>query len=921
MSELRKSLESIQSLLSQAKSPSSLGGGAASSSAAGAASNNTAAVYASESSSPFGSSPSNNQDIFRRSNNNNNAASSVSFQSPTAGNYSNINGNSTNNNGSDNIHTGYTASSLAYSMNDTPATALAPHHSLYNEQQQQQQQQRHGSNHHNDDSSSSSDKRSSSLCNHFASPYSNHQEVRPFSSDEHGGIIGSPLSAFDEFKRTSSSGGMMNSHHGSNNNIRQGRETSLLVSPMNNTATPSTVRMMQMMTSPDNTTANNDGLSGIKTSLYGRDPTPFHYRGGGHPSPILEHDNLNNNNNVTVNNNSGTRSDSSRESSRSGRDPPAKSPFHKSFMGEHQDDHQHHPQTMNSNTTNVGTTLGMIHESTSYDDNLNGSVTSEVTGFTTAMLPRTPNQITNTTTGTTPMTNRSKNSTVTNIASPSQVHSFASTLISSTQAKLQTLWDTLGVSHEDRSAHLSEWMASIENVCLEKIATEEALVDTFRKEIDEMKSEYESCCKALGLCQDNNNGATGRMMRRDPSSREVMSLQCEYETVAGRLEGVRGAVEVATKDLVASQSRIMDAYTAMYGEEEDGSAVELLSEWKDVESDLTERRREEFRCKAKELEEDVMERTKAVVRLTVDCQKLIDELEVVEEPVGNSEDDYKIMNGLKPIMQDNEQQYSPHEDRDTRRSSETHTVVSLVETSTCMGISNSAMQRLTHRIQELSGEKNRRRAIVCKMGDSIQSLWAMLRIPMKEQVSFRESISKLSAETIRKGERELARLQELKAVMIGKLIRDQRKKIEDLWEKTNASDVEKASFDQYYHVYDDDKLTEELLDHHQEYSANLSEKLEKMKPILDLIAKREAIVSDRFELEELKKDPERLKGRNACKQLGKEEKMERRVARDLPRVTAQLEKELKKWYQENKPTSTEEQEANPTLGHFLYERA
>ena len=53
----------------------------------------------------------------------------------------------------------------------------------------------------------------------------------------------------------------------------------------------------------------------------------------------------------------------------------------------------------------------------------------------------------------------------------------------------------------------------------------------------------------------------------------------------------------------------------------------------------------------------------------------------------------------------------------------------------------------------------------------------------------------------------------------------------------------------------------ELLDHHQEYSAHLSEKLEKMKPILNLIAKHEAIVSDRFQLEE--------------KQLGKEEKMER----------------------------------------------
>eukprot|EP00956_Cyclotella_meneghiniana_P003450 scaffold4187_cov55-Cyclotella_meneghiniana.AAC.3 len=65
------------------------------------------------------------------------------------------------------------------------------------------------------------------------------------------------------------------------------------------------------------------------------------------------------------------------------------------------------------------------------------------------------------------MTNRSKYSTVTNIASPSQVNSFASTLtlISSTQAKLQTLWDTLGVSHEDESAHLSEWMAKKDRWC------------------------------------------------------------------------------------------------------------------------------------------------------------------------------------------------------------------------------------------------------------------------------------------------------------------------------------------------------------------------------------------------------------------------------------------------------------------------
>ena len=41
-----------------------------------------------------------------------------------------------------------------------------------------------------------------------------------------------------------------------------------------------------------------------------------------------------------------------------------------------------------------------------------------------------------------------------------------------------------------------------------KIATE-ALVNTFQKEIEEMKSEYESCCKALRLCGDRKNDETG----------------------------------------------------------------------------------------------------------------------------------------------------------------------------------------------------------------------------------------------------------------------------------------------------------------------------------------------------------------------------------------------------------------------------
>ena len=113
-----------------------------------------------------------------------------------------------------------------------------------------------------------------------------------------------------------------------------------------------------------------------------------------------------------------------------------------------------HRQRQQQNAITNGTTLSMIHESASYDDtHLNRSITSEVT-----MLPRTPNHIM--TAGATPATDRSKNSvntssnitaaTATVISLPSHVDGFASSLITSTQHRLQSLWDTLGAWSVDQ---------------------------------------------------------------------------------------------------------------------------------------------------------------------------------------------------------------------------------------------------------------------------------------------------------------------------------------------------------------------------------------------------------------------------------------------------------------------------------------
>ena len=159
--------------------------------------------------------------------------------------------------------------------------------------------------------------------------------------------------------------------------------------------------------------------------------------------------------------------------------------------------------------------------------------------------------------------------------------------------------------------------------------------------------------------------------------------------------------------------------------------------------------------------------------------------------------------------------------------------------------------------------------------------------------------------------------------MIGKLVKEQREMIEDLWDKTNSSAGERASFNAYFHINDDEQLTSDILVKHEEYVASLKDKLEKMQPILDLIAKREAIIDERAELEILQKDPDRLKGRGASvtKQLMKEEKMNRRV-NSLHKITSMLEKTLRQWYAENKPREEGDGQSvpvDPDLGHFMYQ--
>jgi protein regulator of cytokinesis 1 len=444
------------------------------------------------------------------------------------------------------------------------------------------------------------------------------------------------------------------------------------------------------------------------------------------------------------------------------------------------------------------------------------------------------------------------------LLSPARTISETLTALAATTAQqLEEVWDEVGYSPEDRAAQLSDLLAKFRDACEAKIAEERGVAETFRQTIADAKEELRKTGEALKSLVDPH-------MLRENNNQTLMD---ELSSLEAAVENIREEAKAARDDLKQCSELLKDSHRAL--------GLKLDDRWLDVESDLTFSRREEFRRKVSEMREDVSTRTSAIIQLVKDCQDLINELRIdtQQNPL-----DRRIVGSLVR---------SKHGDL---------IMTSLIENETCVGISSASLDALTERIAQLHNEKNKRVATINEIGESIYELWQRLRISETEQKAFAASVDGIGTDTIEKGEAELERLQSLKAKMLGNLVWEAREMIQNLWEEMNATDEEKKSF-QSFAEKREEMFTNELLEKHEEYIQLLNSKLEHMRPILRIIERRECIIRERMELEELQKDPERLQQRGAAmtRQLMEEEKMAKRIKRELPKLTQMLDEKLQEW--------------------------
>ncbi|KAK2604534.1 hypothetical protein N8I77_007455 [Diaporthe amygdali] len=217
-----------------------------------------------------------------------------------------------------------------------------------------------------------------------------------------------------------------------------------------------------------------------------------------------------------------------------------------------------------------------------------------------------------------------------------------------------------------------------------------------------------------------------------------------------------------------------------------------------------------------------------------------------------------------------------------------------------LGLHEEDIARLRARLDKLDNEKQNREQRLRDLKDAVEALWEKLGVDEAERKAFLNANRGCGIRQINEFDDELARLNELKRQNLHLFVEDARCKLQELWDALYMSEDEMLEFTPAF----SDVYSDALLEAHESEIARLETLKEQRAPMLALMERHRTLISERDELAAASQDASRLmmkpqKGekRDPGKLL-REEKMRKRIAKELPKVTADLRKALEQWEDE-----------------------
>lgn len=217
-----------------------------------------------------------------------------------------------------------------------------------------------------------------------------------------------------------------------------------------------------------------------------------------------------------------------------------------------------------------------------------------------------------------------------------------------------------------------------------------------------------------------------------------------------------------------------------------------------------------------------------------------------------------------------------------------------------LGLHESDLSSLRNRRDKLVEEKKGRERKLRDLKAAVEGLWDRLGVEESDRKGFLAANRGCGLRTINEFEEELSRLNELKRQNLHLFVEDARCRLQELWDGLYYSEEEMLDFAPAF----SDVYSDALLSAHESEIERLEALKEQRAPTLELIDRHRTLVNERNSLNASSQDSSRLmaRGNNGQKRdptrLLREEKMRKRIAKELPKVEADLEKELERWEDE-----------------------
>lgn len=214
-----------------------------------------------------------------------------------------------------------------------------------------------------------------------------------------------------------------------------------------------------------------------------------------------------------------------------------------------------------------------------------------------------------------------------------------------------------------------------------------------------------------------------------------------------------------------------------------------------------------------------------------------------------------------------------------------------------LGLHETDIARLQARRDKLVDEKRHREHKVKELKTTIEGLWDRLGVEELDRKRFLAGTRGCGLRVINELEAEMDRLNELKRQNLHLFVEDARYKLQALWDNLYFSEEEMLEFTPAF----SDVYSDALLSAHEGEIARLEALKEQRLPTLQLIDKHRSLIKDREDLAASSQDASRLmlRGQKGEKRdptrLLREEKMRKRITKDLPKIEAELRKTLERW--------------------------